>query len=195
MDSQEDEFLNYAYDRFEQTGGALGPLFQFNLTPIGPRRRWRNVVERAQFRATYQQLRDPTPRDSIGLALVDALHTAIDGDLRRDHRPDHHFVNFSITAHGFTHAYQSINFTVGEFLKRSLRLDELLQSLANKLNSNESFSPEHGFQVDITIVAMPGPGSGRTKHNPGRRCLEKENKKKRSIITIGIKTNYVAAEL
>lgn len=184
MDSQEDEFLNYAYDRFEQTGGALGPLFQFNLTPIGPRRRWRNVVERAQFRATYQQLRDPTPKDSIGLALVDALHTAIDGELRRDHRPDHHFVNFSITAHGFTHAYQSINFTVGEFLKRSLRLDELLQSLANKLNSNESFSPEHGFQVDITIVAMPGPGSGRTKHNPGRRCLEKENKKKRSIITI-----------
>lgn len=31
---------------------------------------------------------------------------------------------------------------------------------------------------------MPGPGSGRTKHNPGRRCLEKENRKKRSIITI-----------
>ena len=108
MDSQRDEFLNYAYDRFEQTGGALGPLFQFNLTRIGPRRRWRNVVERAQFRATYQQLRDPTPRDSIGLALVDAVHTAIDGELRRDHRPDHHFVNFSITAHGFTHAYQSI---------------------------------------------------------------------------------------
>ena len=32
---------------------------------------------------------------------------------------------------------------------------------------------------------MPGPGSGRgRKRNPGRRCLDRENKKKRCIITI-----------
>ena len=43
-----------AFDQWEQMGGgsAQGPLFQFTKQPIGRRRRWREVVERAQFRAT-----------------------------------------------------------------------------------------------------------------------------------------------
>ena len=48
---EEDALLNRAYDRWEQLGGAAparGPLFQFTMQPIGRRRRWRNVVERAQ---------------------------------------------------------------------------------------------------------------------------------------------------
>ena len=58
----------------------------------------------------------------------------------------------------------------------------MLATLAGKLNSSESFNPDRGFQVD---VSMPGPGSGhRKKHNPGRRCLDRENKKKQCIITI-----------
>ena len=80
--------------------------------------------------------------------------------------PPHDFVNFSVTAHGNTQAYQSINFSVGEFFARSARLDELLATLAGKLNSNESFNPQRGFQVDIFIVSMPNPGSGRGK----KRC-------------------------
>lgn len=39
-----------------------------------------------------------------------------------------------------------------------LRLNELLQNLANKLNSNESFTPDGGFQVDIVYIAMPCRG-------------------------------------
>ena len=61
------------------------------------------------------------------------------------------FVNFAITAHGFTHAYQTTNFTVGEFLQRTARLDEMLATLAGKLNSNESFNPDRGFQVDVVL--------------------------------------------
>ena len=95
------------------------------------------------------------------------------------------FVNFAITAHGFTHAYQTTNFTVGEFLQRTARLDEMLATLAGKLNSNESFNPDRGFQVDVVFVSMPGPGSGhRKKDNPGRQYLDRENKKKQCIITI-----------
>ena len=44
--------LDRAYDRWEQLGGAAatrGPLFQFHMQPIGRQRRWREVVERAQF--------------------------------------------------------------------------------------------------------------------------------------------------
>ena len=176
-DEEEEALLNRAYDRWEQLGGAVaarGPLFQFTMQPIGRRRRWRNVVERAQFNAQLRQLRDPGPGDNIGLALTEALHHAIETELGREQRPAHHFVNFAITAHGFTHAYQTANFTVGEFLQRTARLDEMLATLAGKLNSNEAFNPDRGFQVDVVFVSMPGPGSGRHKKklNAGRLCLD-----------------------
>ena len=123
--------------------------------------------------------------DNIGLALTETLHNAIEAELQRQQQPAHHFVNFALTAHGFMHAYQTGNFTVGEFLQRTARLDEMLAKLASKLNSNESFNPERGFQVDVVFVSMPGPGSGHgNNYNPGRWCLDKENKKKRCIITI-----------
>ena len=150
------------------------------MQPIGRRRRWREVVERAQFNAQLRQLRDPVPGDNIGMALTEALHQAIETELGHEQRPAHHFVNFAITAHGFTHAYQTANFTVGEFLQRTARLDEMLATLAGKLNSNEAFNPDRGFQVDVVFMSMPGPGTGhRKQRNAGRLCLDRDNQKKK----------------
>ena len=51
-----------------------------------------------------------------------------------------------------------------------------------------SSTPDRGFQVDVVFVSMPGLDSGRGhKRNPGRRCLDRENKKKQCIITIKIR--------
>ena len=195
-DEQEDDILSRAYGRWEQMGGgaAGGPLFQFTMHPIGKRRTWRNVVERAQFNAQLRQLREPVAADNIGHALTEALYNAIEMELLKQERPAHHFVNMAITANGFHHAYQSANFTVGEFLQRTARLDEMLAKLAGKLNSNQAFSPKEGFQVDVVIVAMPGPGSGhRKKHNPGQWGLVRENRKKKCIIAINNDDNLCCA--
>ena len=75
----EDALLDRALYRWEEMGGgsAPGPLFQFNMEPIGRRRRWRHIVERAQFNAQLHQLRDPVAGDNIGMALTEALHNAI----------------------------------------------------------------------------------------------------------------------
>ena len=157
----EEALLDRAFDRWEQLGGgsARGPLFQFTMQPIGRRRCWRDVVEWVQFNAQLRQLRNPVAGDNIGMALTltEALHNSIKTELEREQRPAHHFVNFAITAHAFTHAYQTANFTVGEFLQRTTRLDEMLATLVGKLNSSESFNPDCGFQVDVVFVSMPGP--------------------------------------
>ena len=196
-DELEDAILNRAMDRWEQMegGGATsGPLFKFTLREIGKRRTWRNVVERAQFNAQLIQSRQPEDGDNIGLALTEALYKAIEKELIRQNRPAHHFVNMAITANGFQHAYQSANFTVQEFLQRTQRLDEMLTKLAAKLNSNEAFNPDRGFQVDVVFVSMPGLGTGHSKkHNPGRLCLDRENKKKKCIISIKNKDNLCCA--
>lgn len=160
----EDAILNHAFDRWEQMGGgATGPLFQFTMQPFGKRRTWRNVVERAQFHAQLRQLREPVAADNIGLALTEALYQSVETELLKQNRPPHHFLNMAVTANGFNHAYQSVNFTEQEFLQRTQRLDEMLQKLAGKLNSNETFNHDRGFQVDVVMVSMPGPGSGHGK--------------------------------
>ena len=182
---REDEILDQAMERWEQMGGGsvVSPLFKFKMLAIGKRRQWRNVVQRQNFNAELIQLRDARPSDNIGNQLTEALYQAIETELIRQNRPAHHFINFAITANAFAHAYQSANFTVGEFFKRTARLDEMLQKLSGKLNSNQSFNPSEGFSVDVVFVKMPGKGKGRQKNNAGQRCLEKENKKK-SIISI-----------
>ena len=182
-----DQICSDAYDRWEQYGGGAannGPLFKFKMVPIGKRRTWRDVVRRDIFHAELQQMREAIPDDNIGQALTESLYNAIENEIRRQQHHPHHFVNFSITANGFQHAYQTINFTVQEFLNRTARIDELLHSLANKLNSNESFNVSEGFSVEVVFVKMPAKGKGRKKNNPGQRCLDRENKKKKSIIHI-----------
>ena len=184
-DKREDEILVRAMERWEQMGGGVvSPLFKFKMVPIGKRRTWRDVVRRDTFHAELQQLRKAIPDDDIGQALTEALHEAIAKELNRQQRSLHHWINFSITANGFQHAYQTINFTVEEFLNRTARIDELLHRLASKLNSNESFNPSEGFSVEVVFVKMPGKGKGRKKNNPGQRCLDKENKRKKCIIAI-----------
>ena len=186
--SNEEEALNQAYDQFEthmRGGSVRGPLFKFKMVSVAKRRTWRDVVRRDQFYAELQQLRQPLPTDNMGLALTEALHRAIENEIQRERRPNHHFVNFTITANAFAHPYQSANFTVGEFIQRTVRIDELLAKLAGKLNSNESFNPSEGFHVDVVIVAMPGRGSGRGKNRKvGQQCLDRVNKKKKCIIPI-----------
>ena len=48
-----------------------------------------------------------------------------------------------------------IVFTVKEFLEGPVRLEELLRKLAGKLNSNQTFHPDQGFQRDLTQREEP----------------------------------------
>ena len=138
-------------DRTEQIGGALNQ--------IGWRRRWRETTEHSQFHATLEQMQDAVPGDNIGVHLTEALYRAIRNQILPSARP--HDLHFAIQAHGFAHAFRSANLEVGEFMSRGNYLDELLDQLAGKLNSNEEFTPDRGFQVKVVVVRMPTPGSGR----------------------------------
>lgn len=97
-----------------QTGGAA-PLFAFDFEAVGQRRRWRNMVQGESFRATLHQLHDARPSDNIGEALTEALQAAINSELERLAVRPHDRVNFSMQAHGFAVAFQSINFEVRVF--------------------------------------------------------------------------------
>ena len=183
-DEEMERAMVRSLDRTEQLGGALGPLFEFRMQQIGRRRRWRDIVDHAQYHAHLSQPRDATPGDNIGVHLMEALYRAIRTQIAPTARP-HDLLHFAIQAHGFAHAFRSTNLQVGEFVNRGPYLDELLDTLAGKLNSNEEFHPDRGFAVDVVVVRMPTPGSGRgRKHDVGFRAWEKDSKLKQSIIYI-----------
>ena len=187
-DEDDDDLLYRAMEEWERTGQIGGgaanndPLFKFKMLPIGKRRQWRNVVQRQNFNAELIQLRDARPSDNIGNELTEALYRSIENELIRQNRPAHHFINFAITANAFAHAYQSANFTVGEFFNRTARLDEMLSKLSGKLNSNQSFNPSEGFSVDVVFVKMPGKGKGRQKTTQDNDVFKKRTKEKNVLL-------------
>ena len=189
-DSDWDHVLLRAMDRVEQVGGALGPLFTFQLERIGRRRRWRETVDHTQFHAELVQHREARSSDNLGVHLMEALYTAIREQI--DARP-HDLLHFAIHAHGFSHAFRSTNILVSDFMTRDRYVDELLDTLAGKLNSNEEFHPDRGLQIDVVLVRMPAPGSGRKKYNVGLRAFEKDSQRKRSIIRIENQDNLCCA--
>ena len=100
----------------------------------------------------------------------------------------------ALTPNGFEHVYQTTEFTVGEFKAGSTRLDTLMRKIAGKLNSNESFHPDDGFQLDLTLVRPMGQGSGHGKRlNPGRMGYQMSRNVKHSIIEIRNKDELCCA--
>ena len=69
-----------------------------------------------------------------------------------------------------------------------------MRKLAGKLNSNESFHPDQGFQLDLTLVRPLGQGSGKDKKlNPGRMGYALSRVTKHSIVEIKNKDELCCA--
>ena len=173
----------------EQFGGAIqriegNPLFQFTFTPISEQQ-WMRRVRKTVYHAQLHQLRDPEDSDDMGVAIVKALEEATRQHLTSIGAKDEDRVFLAITPNGFEHVYQSTEFTVQEFKEGSARLDALMRKIAGKLNSNESFNPEDGFQLDLTLLRPMGTGSGHGKRlNPGRMGVAMSRQVKKSIVEI-----------
>ena len=189
-ESDWDHALVRALDRVEQVGGALGPLFTFQLERVGRRRRWRETVDHSQYHAVLNQHREARNTDNLGVHLMEALYNAIRQQI--DARP-HDMLHLAIQAPGFDHAFRSTNILVSDFMTRDRYVDELLDTLAGKLNSNEEFHPDRGLQINVVLVRMPAPGSGRKRYNVGLRAMEKDSKRKKSIIQIKNKDQLCCA--
>ena len=173
----------------EQFGGATqrmegNPLFEFQFSPISEQE-WLRRVQKSMYHARLHQRRTLEDRDDIGVALVTALEEATRQHLERVGAREEDRIFLAMTPQGFEHAYQTVAFPVHEFVAGSTRLDTLMHKLAGKLNSNQSFHPDQGFQVDLTLVRPMGTGSGRAKDlSPGRMGFAMSRKLKHSIIPI-----------
>ena len=173
----------------EQFGGAAqqmegNPLFEFDFLPISEQQ-WLRKLQKTVYHAQLRQLRDPEDTDDMGVAIVKALEEAARQHLQKIGARPEDKVFLALTPNGFEHTYQTVAFPVHEFRAGSTQLEELMRKLAGKLNSNESFHPEDGFQLDITLLRPMGTGSGHGKRlNPGRMGVAMSRNVKKSIVEI-----------
>ena len=91
-------------------------------------------------------------------------------------------VHFTLQSNALNHAFQSVNFTIEEFNRGSLRLDAYLQRLAEQLNSNQHFEADDTFTMESTFIPLPGRGSGRKRI--GSRALDKLLPATKFVVTI-----------
>ena len=166
----------------EQIGG--NPLFEFEFSPVSSQQ-WMRRVQKSIYNTRLKQRRELQETDDMGEALVSALEDGVREHLEKIGARDEDRVFLAMTPQGFEHTYQTVAFPVHEFREGSTRLEELMHKLAGKLNSNQSFHPDQGFQLDLTLVRPMGTGSGRVKDlRPGRMGYAMSRQLKKSIIPI-----------
>ena len=189
MKRQSEELEDEGWERDPDLTPMLqggGGLFNFRLQPVGPRRNWRNVLHRQRFQMNIETTRDPRPDDNLGAEVVDALRKSLDQQIQEDSTlTPSTTLHFTMQSDAFNNAFQSTTFTVEEFQDNSVRLDTYLNSLADKLNSNQEFELDDTFTVETTFIRTPGSGSGHgKKYTPGKQAVDKLLSRKRSVIQI-----------
>lgn len=134
---------------------------------MGGRQIWRNILNRQRYVANINQLREPNANDNLGIKLTSALHRSIQRQINQDPSlSEHSTIHFALQSDAFTQAFQCVAITVREFQDGSERLDTYLQALAQKLNSNQEFSPDDTFTMGTSFIRTPGPGGKNSKNIP-----------------------------
>ncbi|CAH3133067.1 unnamed protein product [Pocillopora meandrina] len=195
LDQQQLDALDIGLDEHpEQIGGGM-PLFEFDFQKFGLPKRWKkSAANQQRYRATLKQRRNPTKNDNVGKEVTEALVRSMKETLHRKKVTDQWqnktlkdtdevFLNFK--AEKFDHHVQTQRFTVGEIMNGNgeERFGAYMNQLANQLNSNESFSPEDKFAVDLTIVPKPKEG-GKSKLRKGRHNIEDVLHNKQCVLPI-----------
>ena len=141
----------------QQIGG--NPLFNFEFLPVSSQQ-WLRRVQKTLYHTRLRQRRAPLDTDDMGVAIVRAMEDGTRQHLEKIGARDEDRVFLALTPNGFEHVYQTTEFTVGEFKAGSTRIETLMRKIAGKLNSNEAFHPDDGFQLDLTLLRPMGQGSG-----------------------------------
>ena len=175
----------------QQIGG--NPLFNFEFLPVSSQQ-WLRRVQKTLYHTRLRQRRAPLDTDDMGVAIVRAMEDGTRQHLEKIGARDEDRVFLALTPNGFEHVYQTTEFTVGEFKAGSTRIETLMRKIAGKLNSNEAFHPDDGFQLDLTLLRPMGQGSGHGKRlNPGRMGYQMSREVKHSIIEIRNKDELCCA--
>ncbi len=166
-------------------------MFNFELTPHVDRRvrkfglHMRNYTARLSQRGggdlTVPIGQRPVLAQEISAALQRAIerHVLTDDDVRDN---DHLLVN--VNSDRLRNAYHSVRLRVRDWRQNTAPAQRVLQELSAMLNSNENFTMDDTFNMNISHIRDPGVGSGRAHNKLGLDPIHKILQDKKCVVQI-----------
>ncbi|KAL9960272.1 hypothetical protein ACROYT_G033710 [Oculina patagonica] len=166
-------------------------MFDFELTPHVDRRvrkfglHMRNYTARITQRGGGDLTVPLGQRPVLAREISEALQRAIERHIIRDETVrdnDHLLIN--INSNRLQNAYHSVRLRVRDWRDNNLPAQEVLQQITNMLNSNENFTMDDTFNMNISHVRDPGTGSTSRDIKLGLDPIEKILKEKKAVVQI-----------
>ena len=169
---------------------TMAPTIKFTLHPFRDRQTSRFHVRERVFHTTMQQTGDFRSPQELYSALEEGLRTAIQNVLEQDREArDTDTLYFDIGSSRLSSNYRSWGLRVKSWKDDPRTVQAGFAHLVKALNSNESFTLDDSFTVNITRARPPVLGSGKTKGKaqpmkPGHKDSAVLVDRKHSIIKI-----------
>ena len=143
---------------------TMAPTIKFTLQPFRDRQTSRFHVRERVFHTTMQQTGDFRSPNELYSALEEGLREAIQNVLQQDtDARDTDALYFDIGSSRLSSNYRSWGIRVKSWKEDPRIVQAGFAHLVKALNSNESFTLDDSFTVNITRARQPVLGSGKNK--------------------------------
>ena len=188
---------DYQRQLIEQHGGSINPeqpgRFVFNLQPISMDANRRFGLLERRFAVNLQQ--EGNLIDDITPALRDALERAMREVVADPDLHDNYRVFFDLFSDRLAHGtYRGNGMRVQDFREGGPNVDAVFERLQQTLNSNDSFTMDDTFQMEVMVVRPPNrQGQGRKmKNKPGYQKVKESETIRNKDDTCGARATVTA---
>ena len=186
-------------DTTDEYGGGPDPLFVANVKKLGPAKRWKeNAVVNQRFMMTLHQQRVPKPDEGLNIGATLAIAVAVDKLPEENNIPEEYEMTLQIGSRehikdGHTGEFWKV--PVGDFTKRAMFTQQMLNNISRVLNSGELISSDIGFSASVLFMGPETKGDKRSGYIPGEKIWEKFAKELRCVCDIKNKDELCCARV
>ena len=140
----------------DEYGGGPNPLFVADVKKLEPAKRWKqNAVVNQKFILTLDQQRGPKDGEDLNIGATHALAVATDNLIEEMKILEDYWMTLQIGSRehrqeGLTGETWKV--PVGDFTKRALYTQSVLQKLSNVLNSGHFITNDIGFSASVLFT-------------------------------------------
>ena len=120
-------------------------------------------VRERVFNVRLDQLHLPNNEDELISSLIQAIRGAFDRMLERPDILDRDCIYFQLSSNRLPHVFDGWGLTAGSWRRQTSRGLEILNNMAERLNSNQQF--DYKDTSTLSLVHVQGPNVGGALHS------------------------------